>query len=123
MKNMKVLILVFGLLGVASLFIPMEGFTMFAMLKALGMGYLVPVLGGFALAAIMGVLGLANPPAQQWQAIAAVAGFAVPAVRMKIWSGIVDGLKGPLPGKLMIIAILGGIVVSVLALMKPESKT
>ena len=68
MKNMKVLILVFGILGAISLFIPMEGVTMFAFLKLAGMGYLVPVLGGFVLAAVMGGMGLAKPPMQQWQA-------------------------------------------------------
>ncbi len=122
MKNMKVLILVFGILGVISLFIPTEGFTMFAFLKLAGMGYLVPVLGGFVLAAVMGAMGLAKPPMQQWQAGLAAAGFAMVFVRLKFWQMIKGIGDAPLSGKLLIVAVLGGSIVSILALAKPESK-
>ncbi len=122
MKNMKVLILVFGILGVISLFIPTEGFTMFAFLKLAGMGYLVPVLGGFVLAAVMGAMGLAKPPMQQWQAGLAAAGFAMVFVRLKFWQMIKGIGDAPLSGKLLIVAVLGGLIVSILALAKPESK-
>lgn len=122
MKNMKVLILVFGILGVISLFIPTEGFTMFAFLKLAGMGYLVPVLGGFVLAAVMGGMGLAKPPMQQWQAGAAAAGFAMVFVRLKFWQMLKGIGDAPLSGKLLIVAVLGGLIVSILALAKPESK-
>ena len=122
MKNMKVLILVFGILGVISLFIPTEGFTMFAFLKLAGMGYLVPVLGGFVLAAVMGGMGLAKPPMQQWQAGAAAAGFALVFVRLKFWQMLKGIGDAPLSGKLLIVAVLGGLICSVIALAKPESK-
>lgn len=122
MKNMKVLILVFGILGVISLFIPTEGFTMFAFLKLAGMGYLVPVLGGFVLAAVMGGMGLAKPPMQQWQAGLAAAGFAMVFVRLKFWQMLKNIGDAPLSGKLLIVAVLGGLIVSIIALAKPESK-
>jgi hypothetical protein len=122
MKNMKILILVFGILGVISLFIPTEGFTMFAFLKLAGMGYLVPVLGGFVVAAVMGGMGLAKPPLQQWQAGVAAAGFAAVFVRLKFWQMIKGIGDAPLSGKLLIVAVLGGLIVSILALAKPESK-
>jgi hypothetical protein len=122
MKNMKVLILVFGILGVISLFIPTEGFTMFAFLKLAGMGYLVPVLGGFVLAAVMGGMGLAKPPMQQWQAGAAAAGFAMVFVRLKFWQMLKGIGDAPLSGKLLIVAVLGGLIVSIIALAKPEAK-
>lgn len=122
MKNMKILILVFGILGVVSLFIPSHGFTMFAFLKLAGMGYLVPVLGGFVLAAVMGGMGLAKPPMQQWQAGAAAAGFALVFVRLKFWELLKGIGDAPLSGKLMIIAVLGGLITSILAAVKPEAK-
>lgn len=122
MKNMKVLILVFGILGAISLFIPMEGVTMFAFLKLAGMGYLIPVLGGFVLAAVMGGMGLAKPPMQQWQAGAAAAGFVAVFARMKMWEGLSHIMDAPLPAKLMIVAVFGGLITSILALAKPESK-
>jgi len=121
MKNMKVLILVFGILGVASLFIPMEGFTFFAFLKLAGASYLVPVLGGFVLAAIMGGMGLAKPPMQSWQGAAAAAGFAAAFVRLEMWH-VADVLKGPLAAKLLVVAVFGGLITSILALAKPEAK-
>jgi hypothetical protein len=122
MKNMKVLILVFGILGVISLFIPTEGFTMFAFLKLAGMGYLVPVLGGFVLAAVMGAMGLAKPPMLQWQAGLAAAGFGMVFVRMKFWQMLKGIGDTPLSGKLLIVAVLGGLIVSIIALAKPEAK-
>jgi hypothetical protein len=122
MKNMKVLILVFGILGVISLFIPSDGFTMFAVLKAMGMGYMVPILGGFVLAAVMGGMALAKPPMQQWQAGAAAAGFGMVFVRFKMWQLLKGIGDAPLSGKLLIVAVLGGLVVSIIALAKPESK-
>ena len=122
MKNMKVLILVFGILGVISLFISTHGFTMFALLKAMGMGYMEPILGGFVLAAVMGGMGLAKPPMQQWQAGLAAAGFGLVFVRFKLW----EALKGigdlPISGKLMVVAVLGGLICSIIALAKPEAK-
>jgi hypothetical protein len=122
MKNMKVLILVFGILGVISLFIPTQGFTFFALLKLAGMGYLVPVLGGFVVAAAMGAMGLAKPPMQMWQAGVALAGFGAVFVRMEFWK-IIKGIGDlPIGGKLLIVAVLGGVVTSIIALAKPEAK-
>jgi len=95
---------------------------MFAFLKLAGMGYLVPVLGGFVLAAVMGGMGLAKPPMQQWQAGAAAAGFGMVFVRLKFWQMIKGIGDAPLSGKLLIVAVLGGLIVSILALAKPESK-
>ncbi len=122
MKNMKVLILVFGILGVISLFIPTEGFTMFAFLKLAGIGYLAPVLGGFVLAAVMGAMGLAKPPMQQWQAGLAALGFVAVFVRLKFWQLLKGFGDSPLSGKLLVVAVLGGLIVSIIALAKPESK-
>jgi hypothetical protein len=122
MKNMKVLILVFGILGVISLFIPSDGFTAFALLKLGGIGWILPVLGGFVVAAAMGGMGLAKPPMQMWQAGVALLGFGAVFVRFEMWK-LFKGLGGaPLGFKLMIIAVLGGVVTSIIALAKPEAK-
>jgi hypothetical protein len=123
MKNMKILILVFAILGIVALFIPMEGgVSLFAMLKAFGAAkQLVPVLAGFGLAAAMGAMGLAKPPMQMWQAGVALAGFGIVFVRTEMWK-IADAFKGPVPIKLLAVAILGGVVTSIIALAKPEAK-
>jgi hypothetical protein len=122
MKNMKVLILVFGILGVISLFIPSHGFTLFALLKLGGAGWIVPVLGGFVVAAAMGGMGLAKPPMQVWQAGVALAGFGAVFVRMEFWK-IFKGLgDSPIGVKLLIVAVIGGVITSIIALAKPEAK-
>ena len=118
MKQMKVLILIFGVVGLVSLFIPMEGFTFFSFLKMAGMGYLVPVLGGFALATAAGAAAM-KPPAAAWTAPAALVGFALVFVRMEMWK-VGDILGGPLPAKLLVISTFGGLAVSIVGLIKKE---
>ena len=118
--HMKVLVLIFGVLGIASMFVPTEGFTLFRFVNAAGASYLLPVIGGFVLAAAMGAIGLAKPPFQSWQGAVAAAGFAAVFVRLEMWH-LVDMIKAPMIGmKLVVVAVLGGLVVSILALAKPE---
>ena len=121
---MKVLILVFGILGVISLFIPMgDGIpSMFSLFMELDKVQIILMLAAFGLPAAMGAMGLAKPPFQMWQAVVALAGFALAAVKTKIWEGLPHIMDQPLPGKLMLIATLGGIIVSAIALAKPEGK-
>ena len=123
MKNLKIGILAFGILGVVALFIPQHGFSLFSMLKLLGASYLVPVLGGFVVAAIMGILGMTKPPLLQWQAGVAAAGFAAVFVRMKFWEILkhFGSAVKEVPSLLLIIAVIGGLIVSIMALAKPES--
>jgi hypothetical protein len=121
-KNLKVLILVFGVLGVIGLFVPQHGFTLFSFLKMAGMGYLVPILGGFVVAAVMGGMALSKPPMQKWQAGVALAGFAAAGVRMKIWEAFKDlgGLFKSIPMLLIFVGVVGGLIVAGLALTKDD---
>src|SRR5262245_36699951 len=114
------LILVFGVLGLVSLFIPSQGFTMFAFLRLAGMGYVVPVLGGFIAAIAMGAMAMKKPPLLQWQAGVAAAGFALVFVRLEFWRMLKGIGDAPLGGKLLIVSVLGGLVVSILAIAKKE---
>ena len=80
-------------------------------------------LAAFALPTLMGLMALLKPPAQAWHASIALAGFATAAVRGKVW----DQLSGfgdlPGKGKAGAIILIVGVVVSVLAMLKPESKS
>jgi len=118
MKQMKVLILIFAVVSLASLFIPMEGFTFFAVLQLGGMSYLAPVLGGFALALVGGFAAMKSP-APTWCAPAAVLGFAAAFVRLEMWK-VGDLMGGPLPAKLLVVGVFGGLAVSIVGLVKPE---
>ena len=124
MKNLKVLILVFGLLGIISLFMPiMPGMpSWFSALSKGDMFQLVLMLAAFGVPAAVAGMGLAKPPAQAWHGAAALAGFALGAVKFRVWKVIGSIGEVPMSWKLMTVAVVGGLVVSVLALVKPESK-
>ncbi len=80
-------------------------------------------LAAFALPALMGLMALLKPPAQAWHASIALAGFATAAVRGRVWdqlSGFGD-LTGK--GKAAAIILVVGVLVSIVAMLKPENKS
>ncbi|MGE0871553.1 MAG: hypothetical protein AB7P03_23540 [Kofleriaceae bacterium] len=115
MTIFKLLILVFGALGlglvlsdnIAAAFEHDKANTLF-------------IVGGFAITALMGLLGMIKPPMQGWQATAALAGFAVVAIRTRIWTLIPDVMDQRLRTQLMIVATVGGTIAAVLAVIKPD---
>lgn len=123
MRNLKLFILLFGALGLVSAFVPSEGVTMFEAWKFAGTDQLVIMLVALALPVVMGLLGLMRPPQKAWQGIVALAGFALAAVKLRIWEGIKEFGTAPLGGKLLFVAIIGGVVVSLLATAKPENRS
>ena len=119
MKNK--LILAFGVLGVIAMFIPTEGMTLFSLFKLLGMSYLVPIAGGFAAAAVMGIMSMKGPMLK-WQSGVAVAGFAAASIRLEVWKVFphIGELFKMIPMLLIVVAAIAGLIVSVLALLKSE---
>jgi hypothetical protein len=123
-KNLKLGVLAFAALG---LLILLSEFDMFKALlthpfEAGGFGLLV--IGGFVLALVMGIMGLTKPPFTQINAILALVGFALPAIKLKVWEALIhigDTAKD-VKGLLLVVAIIGGIVVSAMAVGKPELK-
>jgi hypothetical protein len=79
------------------------------------------VLAAYLAPTAMGAMGLAKPPFLQWQAIVATAGFALACVKFRIWDLLPH--IADMPGKLAIvlIATVVGLVVSILAIAKPEA--
>ncbi|MBL0217234.1 MAG: hypothetical protein IPQ07_25575 [Myxococcales bacterium] len=123
MKNLKVLILVFGVIGLISLFLPMSPLpSMFSMLMEIDKFQLVLMLAAFGIPTAVAAMGLAKPPAQAWHGIAALAGFALGAVKTRIWETAPHVMDVPLSMKLMIVAVIGGVVVSIMGVIKPEAK-
>ena len=118
MKNLKFGVLAFGLLGIISMFIPSEGVKFFD-LAAFDAKMVYGPLAGFAVAAIFGILGVVKPPFGKVNAIAATAGFGVAFVLLKMWK-IGDMFKGPLFAKLLAISVIGGLVVSIISVVKSE---
>lgn len=120
MKNMKILLILFGVIGVVSLFLPiMEGFpSLFAADK----GQFGIMAVAFGLPAAVGIAGMAKPPAQAWHGIVALLGFGLAAFKVKIWTLIPHIMDIPMSMKLMAVAAAGGLVVAILAMVKPEAK-
>ena len=120
MKNMKVLLVLFGIIGVVSLFLPiMEGFpSLFSADK----GQFGIMALAFGVPAVVGAIGMAKPPAQAWHGIAALVGFGLAAFKVKVWTLLPHIMDIPMSMKLMVVAAVGGAVVAVLALVKPEAK-
>jgi hypothetical protein len=117
-KTAKILIILFAAIGIVSLFLPiMEGFpSLFGADK----GQFGIMAVAFGIPLIAGVMAAAKPPAQSWQAIAAIAGFGLAAFKTKVWEMLPHIMDIPLAMKLMVIAPVGGLVVAILGVVKPE---
>lgn len=119
---MKKLILAFGVLGLAAMFIPTNGFMLFSLFKMLGMGQLVIMLAAFAIPVAMGAMAMSKPPMQKWQAGVALAAFGLGAFKLEVWKVIahIGELFKVIPMFLIVVAAIGGVVVSIMALVKGE---
>jgi hypothetical protein len=77
-------------------------------------------LAAYALPIVMGLMGVAKPPFQSWQGAIALAGFGVAAVRGRIWEQLPRFMDADGRDKAGMVVLVVGIVVSVLAMVKPE---
>jgi hypothetical protein len=121
-KNLKLAILGFAALGLALWLSEFELFKAMLTHPFAGSGTGLILIGGFVLPLVMGIMGMTKPPFQMWQAVASLAGFAAIAIKTEIWSALPHIADAGGRGILMIVAIIGGIVVSAMAIAKPEAK-
>jgi hypothetical protein len=139
MNNLKFGVLACGLLGLIGCFLPMvsEGPVSFSfwklpeLLKAMGAPdsgrtQVLITMAGYAAAAVAGLIAVVKPPMQRWQGVLALVGFALVLIKLRAGlgtgGGFVDLLKhGAIGAKLMCIAPILGVVVSILSLAKPET--
>jgi Na+/melibiose symporter-like transporter len=117
-KNLKILIMLCG----AALLVMMVTDGLGAQFEADKVNTLI-MLAAFALPTLMGLMGLMKPPMQAWQAGIALAGFGVAAVRGRIWETLPKIADYDGKGKAGLILLAVGVVVSALALAKPESSS
>jgi hypothetical protein len=122
-KNLKLGVLVFAALGLVILLSEFEMFKALITHPFMAGGFGLMVVGGFVLALVMGIMGLTKPPFKQPQAVVALVGFALPAIKLKVWEAIIHigATVKDVKGLLLVIAIVGGIVVSAMAAAKPEA--
>ena len=124
MKNIKFALLTCGVLGVIACFIPIDGISFWDRhqypTEVGGGGHVYLVLAGYALAGIMGVVGVATG-LKRPQAITALAGFGL--VLLKLRNDILEVLEhGAISSRLMILSAIVGLVASLLATAMPEQR-
>lgn len=122
MRNLKLLILAFGALGCVSLALQLDTvkYLLAHLLDDRGGGLIL--IGGFVLPTLMGLLGLFMPPLQTWQAGVALAGFGSIFIRGHMWQHVSSLMDEPRATQLAAIAVLGGMLVSLLAVLIPEER-
>jgi hypothetical protein len=78
------------------------------------------IVGGFAVAALVGLLGAIKPPFEPWQATAALAGFIVVGIKTKVWKAVPHIADLDLKAQLGIAATLLGALLALVSVFKPE---
>ncbi|HEY4180774.1 MAG TPA: hypothetical protein VGM90_28210 [Kofleriaceae bacterium] len=122
MKLIKVLILVFAIAGLSSAFIPSDGHMMFTGLLHEPKELLF-FLAVFVPGLIGGAVALGTRPSPTWPAVLALAGFAFGFVHGHMWQLFSNLSMLPhLPIQLLLVyvGVIGGVLVSIIAVVKPD---
>jgi len=115
-KYLKLGVVICGALGLAGMVMTGIG----AMLESNSASTIVMLIA-FALPVLMAVTGLARPPFQAWQAGVSLACFALAAFKLRIWN-ILEVITVVPMGLRLIVAGAGlGVIVSVVAVLRPEA--
>ena len=117
MKHLKLLVALFAALGVVSIVMELGAFKDSLSHNTLDT---VLVLLGWAFPLIMGVLGVTKPPFEAWQGVTALAGFALVGIKLRTWEALPHFGELATSLQLANVAIVGGAIVSVIAVVRPE---
>jgi len=120
MKAIKVLIILFAMLGLSIAVVPYDGAAPLKhMLK--DMPQFLQFLVWFALPLLMGLMMLRNR-APIWMPVVALAGFAFGFVRLHLWERFkhMGDNWGSNTNLVLFIAIVGGMLFSMIAVVKPD---
>ena len=115
MKILKLGVVVCGALGIAGLV--MAGIEL--MMEADKLSTIVMLIA-YALPIVMGLVALVKPPFAAWQAGVSLAGFALAAYKLRIWDTVRAFAEAPMGFKLMTFGAGIGVILTIVALMKPE---
>jgi hypothetical protein len=114
-KILKLGVVICGVLGVVGL--AMTGID--RMMEADKLSTIV-MLAAYALPIVMGAIAFVRPPFQAWQAGVSLAGFALAAYKLRIWEVIRAFGEAPTGFKLMTFGAGIGVILTIVAVMKPE---
>jgi len=113
MKKLALPILVFALLGIASMFVPGPHGSLFRLYAEFDSVRLTLLLLSFAAAGI--AAGLALRKVRGWHGYLALGGFALAMVKARVWTVLQHFSDSQIPLKLQAIAIVGGVIFTLLA--------
>lgn len=117
MKQSKIAILAFGVLGLLGLIIPSGGMSLLSLLLQFDKAQAILCLAVFGLPIAMAVIALAKPPMKTVQAVLSIAGFGLGLLKFRPWTMFGGGFQG----LAIAIGIFGGLAASIAALTKRES--
>lgn len=117
---MKPLILLFGVLGLAGMVIPFGGLSFLITLLKFDMVQGLLYASVFVLPIIAAAMAMSKPPMQAWQPILALAGFGLGVVKFRVWEALPHIADAGVQGILILGSIVGGCIVSIIAIVKPE---
>lgn len=117
-KNLKLGVLICGALGVVGLLMSGIG-----MLIEVDKANTIIMLVAFALPVVLSAMAVARPPFLAWQSGVSLAGFALAAWKLRLWETIKVIGDVPTGMKLMLIGAALGVILSVIAVLKPEDRS
>lgn len=120
-KNVKLAILVCGVIGLAALLVPFGGRSL--LVDTFGADPLSACVyvAIFVLPIAMAGVALARPPMQSWQPGVALAGLVLGVVRFHVWELIGHLGSVGVQGILLALALIVGTIATVIALIRPEA--
>jgi len=121
MKAIKVLIILFAALGLSIAVVPYDGVVALKYMLEDMPGFL-QFLAWFGVPLIMGLLMLKSP-APIWMPVVALAGFSFGFVRLHLWEKFkhLGDNWHTNTSLILFIAIVGGMLFSVIAVVKPDA--
>ena len=121
MKKLSFPILVCAALGLVTLFLPNgDGPSMFTVFREFDSFRLFLMIAAFALPIAAAILALRATTPKSWYGMAALGGFAIATVKAQVWLIVSNFGDTFLPMKLQAAAIIGGAIVSILAVAKED---
>ena len=120
MKNLKLALIVCGVLGLAALLVPFSGRSLLLELFTTDRMSALVYAAIFVLPAAMGAMALRRPPMQAWQSGVALAGCVLGVVRLHLWDLALHLPSYGPRGALLVASLVIGLVAAVTTLLRPE---
>lgn len=120
MKQLKLALVVCGVVGLVALIAPLSGRSLLGELLEIDRLAAVVYAAIFLLPLAMGAIALARPPMKAWQSGVALAGCVLGVVRLHVWDLALHLPGAGLRGVLLLLAIVVGTVAAVATLLRPE---